>query len=37
MLRKSQPDFWCYVKKIEAKAKNDFLIKKHVFRYTMPI
>ena len=28
ILRKFQPDFWHYVKKIEAQAKNGFLIKK---------
>ena len=28
ILRKSQPDFWHYIKKIEAQAKNGFLIKK---------
>ena len=31
MLRKSQPNFWHYVKKIEAEAKKCFsFIKKHV-------
>ena len=28
LLRKSQPNFWHYVKEIEAQTKNGFLIKK---------
>ena len=31
ILRKSQPDFWHYIKKIEAQAKNGFLIKKNMY------
>ena len=30
MLRKSQPNLMCYVKKIEAQPKNGFLKKKRV-------
>ena len=31
LLRKSQPNFWHYVKKIETHAKNWFLCKKRVW------
>ena len=38
MLRKSQPNFWHYVLKIEAQAKMNFLLKKtRVFHICIPI